>query len=129
MNPILRLLRYATAYRGRLVAALLAMSLYAVASGSLAALIKPIFDNVLPHQEMLGLVALGLVGCYLVKGFGSYASVYFMTDVGHCVVRDVRNELFGHIVEQSTSFFGRWTTGQLMSRLSNDVNPDPAGRV
>ena len=122
MNPILRLLRYATAYRGRLVAALLAMSLYAVASGSLAALIKPIFDNVLPHQEMLGLVALGLVGCYLVKGVGSYASVYFMTDVGQCVVRDVRNELFGHIVEQSTSFFGRRTTGQLMSRLSNDVN-------
>ena len=122
MNPILRLLRYATPYRGRLAGALLAMLVYAAASGGLAALIKPIFDNVLPYQEMLGLVAAALIGCYLLKGLGSYASVYLMTDVGQCVVRDVRNELFGHILGQSAGFFGHRTTGQLMSRLTNDVS-------
>ena len=122
MNPIRRLLRYATPYRGRLGAALLTMAVYAAASGGIAALIKPIFDNVLPFQERLGLVAAALVGCYLLKGLGSYASVYLMADVGQRLVRDVRNELFGHILGQSAGFFGRRTTGQLMSRLTNDVS-------
>ena len=45
-----------------------------------------------------------------------------MTDVGQRVVRDVRNQLFGHILGQSAAFFARRTTGQLMSRITNDVN-------
>ena len=122
MNPILRLLRYAIPYRGRLVAALLAMAVYAAASGLLAMLIKPIIDDVLPSRERLGFVAAMLVACYVFKGLGSYASVYLMTDVGQRLVRDVRNELFGNIVDQSAGFFSRRTTGQLMSRLTNDVS-------
>ena len=122
MNPILRLLRYAIPYRGRLVAALLAMAVYAAASGLLAMLIKPIIDDVLPSRERLGFVAAMLVACYVFKGLGSYTSVYLMTDVGQRLVRDVRNELFGNIVDQSAGFFSRRTTGQLMSRLTNDVS-------
>ena len=45
-----------------------------------------------------------------------------MTDIGQRVVRDLRNQLFGHILNQSAAFFGRRTTGQLMSRITNDVN-------
>ncbi len=122
MNPILRLLRYAIPYRGRLAAALLAMVVYAAASGRLAMLIKPIIDNVLPSRERLGFVAAMLVACYVFKGLGSYASVYLMTDVGQRLVRDVRNELFGNMLDQSAGFFSRRTTGQLMSRLTNDVS-------
>ena len=122
MNPILRLLRYAIPYRGRLVVALLAMAVYAAASGLLAMLIKPIIDDVLPSRERLGFVAAMLVACYVFKGLGSYASVYLMTDVGQRLVRDVRNELFGNMLDQSAGFFSRRTTGQLMSRLTNDVS-------
>ena len=122
MNPILRLLRYAIPYRGRLAAALLAMAVYAAASGLLAMLIKPIIDDVLPSRERLGFVAAMLVACYVFKGLGSYASVYLMTDVGQRLVRDVRNELFGNMLDQSAGFFSRRTTGQLMSRLTNDVS-------
>ena len=122
MNPILRLLRYAIPYRGRVVTALLAMAVYAAASGLLAMLIKPIIDDVLPSRERLGFVAAMLVACYVFKGLGSYASVYLMTDVGQRLVRDVRNELFGNMLDQSAGFFSRRTTGQLMSRLTNDVS-------
>jgi ABC-type bacteriocin/lantibiotic exporter with double-glycine peptidase domain len=34
-----------------------------------------------------------------------------MTDVGQRVVRDLRNQLFGHILGQSAAFFARRTTG------------------
>ena len=85
-------------------------------------LIKPIIDDVLPSRERLGFVAAMLVACYVFKGLGSYASVYLMTDVGQRLVRDVRNELFGNMLDQSAGFFSRRTTGQLMSRLTNDVS-------
>jgi len=122
VHPFLRLLRYARPYRGRLFAALVAMLAYAVASAFLAYLIKPIFDNVLPNRSDLGVVATAIVIIYLVKGLGSFASQYLMTDIGQRVVRDLRDRLFGHILGQSAGFFARRTTGQLMSRITNDVN-------
>jgi subfamily B ATP-binding cassette protein MsbA len=122
VNPVLRLLRYALVYRVRLAGALAAMLVYAAASALLAWLIKPIFDEVLPTRERLGLVAGALVGIYLLKGLGSYFSTYLMTDIGQRVVRDLRNELFRHTLGQSAAFFARRTTGQLLSRITNDVN-------
>ena len=52
-----------------------------------------------------------------------------MTDIGQRVVRDLRDRLFRHILDQSATFFSRRTTGQLMSRITNDVEPGPAGGV
>ena len=97
------------------------MLLYAGASWLLALQIKPIFDEVLPSRERLGLVTALVLGAYLLKGLGSYASVYLMTDVGQRVVFDVRSRLFRHILGQSAGFFARRTSGQLMSRVTNDV--------
>ena len=50
MNPVLRLCRYGYPHRGRLAAAVVAMVFYAAASGALAYLFKPIFDQVLPNR-------------------------------------------------------------------------------
>ena len=44
-----------------------------------------------------------------------------MADVGQRVVMDLRNALYRHILGQSAGFFAHRTTGQLMSRINNDV--------
>ena len=98
------------------------MLAYGLATAALALLVQPIFDSVLPTRERLGAVAGGIVAVYLVKGLGSYFSSYLMTDIGQRVVRDVRDALFGHILGQSAAFFARRSTGQLLSRITNDVN-------
>jgi len=121
VNALLRLLRYAAPYRLRLIWAIAAMLVYAVASAFLAAQIKAILDSVLPHQERVWQVALGIVGAYLLKGLGGYFSNYLMADVGQRVVRDLRNRLHAHMLSQSASFFSRRSTGQLLSRITNDV--------
>ncbi|HEY8550901.1 MAG TPA: lipid A export permease/ATP-binding protein MsbA [Vicinamibacterales bacterium] len=121
MREFLRLLRYARPYRGRLVAALLAMLAYGGASAVLAYLVKPIFDDALVQQSRVAQVTMAIVVVYLVKGLGAYFSTYLMTDVGQLVVRDVRNALFGHMLGQSAGFFARRTSGQLMSRVTGDV--------
>ena len=132
MNPLPRLLSYARPYRGRLTAAVAAMLLYAAAAAGLTTLIKPLSDSLLTHRlaplrfwgMTMDLRAWGMavMVIYLAKGVGSYFSSYLMTDVGQRVVRDIRNALFRHILDQSAGFFSRQTTGSLMSKITNDVN-------
>jgi subfamily B ATP-binding cassette protein MsbA len=121
VNSFFRLLRYSKPYKGRLAWAVLAMVLYAIASALLALLIKVILDTVLPSGQYLGAIAAAIVGLSFVKGIGAYFSGYLMEDVGQRVVMDLRDQLYGHILGQSASFFARNTTGQLLSRVSNDV--------
>ncbi|MDE3154908.1 MAG: lipid A export permease/ATP-binding protein MsbA [Acidobacteriota bacterium] len=121
MTAFQRLLRYARPYRLRLAGAVVAMAVYAVGSAGLAYLVKPIFDSVLPQQRDLALIAGAIVGFYFLKGVGSYISSYLMADVGQRVVMDLRTTLYRHILGQSAGFFARRTTGQLMSRVGNDV--------
>ena len=105
-----------------MLAALPAMALYALASGGLAWLIQPIFDQVLPQADQVGLICGAIVGFYVVKGVSAYFSVYLMADAGQLLVRDLRTELFAHILGQSTVFFGARATGRLLSRITNDVS-------
>jgi subfamily B ATP-binding cassette protein MsbA len=121
VNQFLRLLRFAAPYKGRLTIALLAMVVYAAGSVSLAQLIRDIIDKALPNQAEVPRVALLLLAAYTLKGLGGYVSGYFMTDVGQRVVMALRNQLFRHILDQSAAFFSRRSTGQLLSRITNDV--------
>jgi subfamily B ATP-binding cassette protein MsbA len=120
-HPLTRLFGYARPYRGRLVAAVIGMLVYAAGSAGLAALVKPVFDNVLLNQQRMAFTAWAIVVVYLLKGVGSYVSSYLMADVGQRVVTDLRNNLYRHILGQSAGFFAQRTTGQLMSRITNDV--------
>ena len=130
MSSFSRLLAYARPYRGRLAAAVAAMLFYAAASTGLVTLIKPLMDSVL--NDGLALTfwgvpvdlrswSIAVLVVYFFKGLGSYFSTYLMTDVGQRVVRDLRNQLFRHILNQSAAFFSRRTSGQLMSGITNDV--------
>jgi subfamily B ATP-binding cassette protein MsbA len=98
------------------------MLVYAAGSAGLAWLIQPILDRALPNQERLALTAWAIVGLYLLKGMGSYVSTYLMAGVGQRVVMDLRNALYCHVLGQSASFFAQRTTGQLISRVNNDVS-------
>jgi subfamily B ATP-binding cassette protein MsbA len=122
VNALSRLLAYARPHRARLAAALVAMAVYAAASATLATLVKPIFDSVLPARERLVSTIIAILVVYAAKGLGAYVSQYLMTDVGQRVVRDLRNLMFRHMLGQSAAFFTTQTTGRLMSRITNDVS-------
>ncbi len=98
------------------------MVVYAVANAAVAALIQPVIDRVLPNGTGLFEWCMALLVVYLIKGLAGYASAFIMTDIGQRVVRDLRDRLFRHILDQSATFFSRHTSGQLMSRITNDVN-------
>jgi subfamily B ATP-binding cassette protein MsbA len=121
VTELARLLRYAAPYRGRFAIALLAMATYAYGTYWLTTLVEPIFDEALPNREAVPRIAVLILAAYLLKGLGGYLSGILMGSVGQRVVTDLRNHLFRHTLNQSASFFARRSTGQLMSRITNDV--------
>ena len=131
MSALPRLLGYTSRYKGRFAVAFVAMLLYAVASAAVAYLIKPIIDDGLqpgqgasglPDPQNLMFWSGAVLVAYVGKGLGAYFSAFLMTDIGQRVVRDLRDQLFRHILDQSAAFFSRRSVGQLMSRITNDVS-------
>ena len=123
MSEFRRLLGYAAPFRGRLALAVLAMVVYAVGSVGIMSMLRDIFDGVLiPNPTNVNRVALTLLAAFAIKGLGAYFSGYLMTDVGQRVVMDLRNRLYRHILDQSAAFFSRRSSGQLISRITNDVS-------
>jgi subfamily B ATP-binding cassette protein MsbA len=123
-----RLLGYAAPFRGRLALAVLAMVVYAAGSVGIMLVVKEVFDLLTKLQfkqvPRMGAsqVAIALMAAFAIKGLGAYASSYLMTEVGQRVVMDLRNRLYRHILNQSAAFFSRRSSGQLISRITNDVS-------
>ena len=73
-------------------------------------------------NQMIKAIPWIVVAVILGKGIFTFLSSYCMKAVGHRVVKDMRNEMYEHILYQSTSYFDHVPTGDLMSRLTNDVD-------
>jgi subfamily B ATP-binding cassette protein MsbA len=56
------------------------------------------------------------------KGLFTFLSSFFMKAAGHRVIKKLRDDLYTHLVYQSAGYFDRALTGDLMSRLTNDVD-------
>ena len=111
-------------YMSRLLFAMGLMILVAGTTSAMAYMVKPALDDIFMNkkQDMLLLVPLVVVGLYAVKGLCSYGQSYLMQWVGQRIVTQYRIDLYAHLQRLSLSFFDRTPTGELMSRITNDVN-------
>jgi len=62
-----------------------------------------------------------LVGVTILKAVAVYGSVSTTAYLGHSVVRNLRSDLYRSIVSQPLGFFSGYPTGELISRVSSDV--------
>jgi len=62
-----------------------------------------------------------LVGVTILKTIAEYGSVAATAWLGQAVVRDLRNDVFGRILRQPLQFFLQSSTGELISRVSADI--------
>ncbi|MFA9453704.1 MAG: ABC transporter ATP-binding protein [Candidatus Aminicenantaceae bacterium] len=63
-----------------------------------------------------------LVGVMFGRGFFTFLSSFFMQSIGIRVVRRMRDDLYRSLINQSADYFDRRSTGELMSRLTSDVD-------
>jgi len=119
-----RLLNYAYPYRGRIVLALAASLGVAATDATIARLVKPFIDGLVgeSQQDVLMIyVPLIVVLISLFKGGFRYVQEYFIKTAGQLVIQSIRNRLFGHSLSLSMGYFSRNSSGNLMSRILNDV--------
>jgi subfamily B ATP-binding cassette protein MsbA len=88
-----------------------------------AKLVKPFVDDVLIASKsgLVNLVPIIVLGLALIKGAGRYIQEYFIKTAGQLVVQDIRNDLYRHSMNLSMGYFSRSSTGNVMSRILNDV--------
>jgi len=76
--------------------------------------------NAPPEEAIRGVILLILV-VYLVKNAFDFLRGYFVSWVEQAVTRDLRNEVYEHVLELDLGFFSRTRMGQIVSRLTHDV--------
>ncbi len=88
-----------------------------------AAVIKPILDDIFiaKSEEMLYIVPFYLVGIYIIKGLGRYVQAYYTSYIGQDIVKRLRNRLLEHMLHLDMAFFNSSKSGDLISRISNDI--------
>ena len=110
-------------YRSKLLLAFVAMVMVAGASAATAWMIKPLLDEIFLNKNttLLYVLPLFIMLAYLIKGVGAYVQLYTMSFVGQDIVRKVRDRLLSHLLHLDLAFFHRYHSGELISRVTNDI--------
>lgn len=121
--PKRRILRLFRPYRTSL-----AWVAFLVAASSLVSLINPflireIVDVALPQGRtgLLSVLALGMVAVAVANSSFNVWQTYLSARVGQLVMHDLRTAVYAHLQRMSLAFFTRTRTGEVQSRIANDV--------
>ena len=123
-GAVRRLLGYLNMYKGHI-----AIAVVLTIISTLLSLVAPYFMGVAIDQYIIprawnGLVRISLVlaGVYLLAATTDMAVGWMMTAVSQKSLKTMRKDLFEHIQTLSLSFFDKSQSGDLMSRLTNDID-------
>ncbi len=123
-GALLRLTGYLRPFAGILVVVVLL-----VVVGTLLSILAPYLlgvaiDTYMVNKELSGLlsVALALMGVYVGQWLAQIAQNYLMAAISQKALRNLRRDLFEHVQLLSLGFFDRHPHGELMSRLTNDID-------
>ncbi len=119
-----RLFGYLAPHRVRLAIAIFGL-LFGTGLGLIFPLvIADLLGAVLAEQgyEALNALTLTLIGLFLAQAFFTFVQSYNLAFIGERIVFRLRNQLYAHIQRLSLEFFVLRRVGEILSRLSSDVN-------
>ncbi len=120
---ISRLYQVLKPYRKMLAIAMVGMVVVALFNAAQAYMVKPLIDKIFVNKDpvLLDILPLALILLFLLKGIFYFLYSYLLEWVGQRVIRDLRNRIFSHLNRLSLSFYHKVPTGELISRIINDV--------
>jgi ATP-binding cassette subfamily B protein len=99
-----------------------------VAASSLVSLVNPflireVIDVALPQGRtgLLTVLALGMIVVAIANSSFGVSQTYVSTRVGQRVMHDLRTAVYSHLQRMSLAFFTRTRTGEVQSRIANDI--------
>ncbi|GAB4519685.1 MAG: ABC transporter ATP-binding protein [Anaerolineae bacterium] len=120
---LMRVLAYARPYRRKILWMLLTIIITTLLGLVPPLIFGDLIDNALPNGNVtrLNVLALGLVAIPVISGLIRVVQRELNSSVGEGVIYDLRVALYDHLQKMSLRFFTNTKTGELMSRLNNDV--------
>ncbi|RMH06588.1 MAG: lipid A export permease/ATP-binding protein MsbA [Nitrospirae bacterium] len=124
LRIFLRIFDYLRPYQWRLVGACLCSIMVAGLTAAYAWLVRPVLDGIFidKNEALLLLLPIALLLVALLKGAFAYGQAYLMSYVGNRIIADIRHQLFRHIIDLPVRFHHEHASGQLVSRITHDVN-------
>jgi ATP-binding cassette subfamily B protein len=97
-----------------------ASSLVTVASPFL---LRAVIDTALPGRNLrlLAVLVAGMIGIAAIGSAFGVVQTWISTKVGQQVMHELRTSVFGHLQRQSIAFFTRTRSGEVQSRINNDI--------
>jgi subfamily B ATP-binding cassette protein MsbA len=122
-DQLARLFAFTRPYRARLASGLAVATLAGLSVLAAPVTWRYLVDAIVPggNPELLGKLTVLLIGLYLLTGALSWSGSYLLGVVGMRVVMDLRLSLYTHFHRLPLGFFAERRTGELVSRLMNDV--------
>ncbi|HTX71676.1 MAG TPA: ABC transporter ATP-binding protein [Rectinemataceae bacterium] len=118
-----RLWQYYRPYKSILFTDLAAVVILSALGLALPYLLKVMIDEAVPRHDFAEMLRISAFVAAL--AFAKYAVNYYSLYWGHALAarmeRDMRRDFFGKLQGMSFSFFDRRKTGELMSRMTNDI--------
>src|SRR5437763_2964172 len=118
-----RILALFAPYRVRL-AAVIALIIIAAGIGMISPfLLRAVLDTALPHHDakLLTELVLGMIAIPIVTGAIAVWQTYISNVIGQRVMHDLRAAVYRHLQRMSLAFFTRTRTGEVQSRIANDI--------
>jgi ATP-binding cassette subfamily B protein len=86
-------------------------------------LLRRIIDNALPSKDTHELILLvaGMIALSIITGALGVAQTWISNIVGQQVMHDLRAAVYSHLQRMSLAFFTRTRTGEVQSRIANDI--------
>jgi ATP-binding cassette, subfamily B, bacterial len=118
-----RIARLFRPYRARLGAVLGLIVVSAALGMASPFLLREVLDEAIPRGDtrLLTWLVLGMIGVSVVTGVLSVAQTWLSNVVGQRVMHDLRTAVYRHLQRLSLAFFTRTRTGEVQSRIANDI--------
>lgn len=117
-----RLLAYVKPHWTVFLVAFFGFILYAVTQTGFAKWLEYVVDTVGKGEfEWRGVLALSVIGLFAVRGLGTFLASYALAYIARRVINQLRMDLFDKLLNLPRSFFDQQSSGQILSRLTYNV--------
>lgn len=122
-GTVLRIWGYLRQQRSAVITVVILVVLNTILSVLGPYLLTKAIDEYIIPGDLPGLARIGglMVGVYVLNSLFTWQQTYIMAGAAQRTVRDLRNDLFDNLQTLSLRFFDQHPHGDLMSRLTNDV--------
>ncbi len=122
-HVLVRTLAYLKPYWGLLVVSALCSMVVGAMDGAFAYLVAPVLKKIFAGKDtgIFLLVPIGVVALFVVRGICRFSYDTTIKLAGQKAIQDIRNDLYSSTILKDMAFFNRQATGELMSRMTNDI--------